>query len=348
MKKILLLLMLLMCPVLALGELPLVYPAETVISVVPLTGAQAALVQHLYGPILAGETHIVLPEGTRYDDVAPAMKSLMMDYPELFHLHRSYTVTYYQNAPDVAVAVNPEYRLAQDVAETTRQAMYAAALEMIHADASAEGLHDALLAHVMYGGSTEMRHTAAAALLTGEATCEGYAQAMSLLYRMAGYPCGMVTGMGVNSTTGQQEQHAWNIAWLDGYTLIDATWNDQDGAGYNTHWYFGLSSEQMAADHAPDEALTVPACGEQANWHQRHGGMIHDAEDVYQAIQRLATQGGTINLRMADVALYDSFAGDIGAVLDAYNERCPEDSRFYGTYTYLTCDAQRCIIVCRE
>jgi len=348
MRKFLLLLVVLLWPALALGEMALVYPEETVISAVPLTKAQSALVRYLYGPILAGETRIALPEGTRYDDVAPAMKALMMDYPELFHLDRSYTVTYYQNAPEVAIALVPEYRLDRETADMTRQAMVAFALEMIHADPTAEGLHDALLARVKYGGSTEMRHTAAAAILAGEATCEGYAQALSLMYRMAGYPCGMVTGSGMNSTTGQQEQHAWSIAWLDGYTLIDATWNDQDGAGFNTHWYFGLSTEQMAADHTPDAALFVPACGEQANWHRQRGSMASDVETAYQAVQRLVTQGEAVNLRITDAALYARIAGDIGAFLDEYNATCPEECRFYGTYTYLTCDVQRCLIMSRE
>lgn len=347
MKKLLMALLLLLYPLCAAAELPLVYPAETVVSVIPLTQAQSALVEHLYGPILAGETRIALPQGTRYDDVAPAMKSLMMDYPELFHLHRSYTVTYYQNEPETAIAVNPEYRLEHETAEITREAMYAAALEMIRENPTAEGLHDALLARVTYGGGTELRHTAAAALLAGEATCEGYAQALSLLYRMAGIPCGMITGTGTNSVSGLPEQHAWSIAWLDGYALIDATWNDQERSGYNTHWYYGLSTAQMAADHAPDSDLSVPACGEQANWHRQHGKLVDGATQVHQAVERLVTQGETVNLRIPDAALYAQIAGDMGGFLDEYNALCGEGFGFYGTYTYLTCDAQRCIILDR-
>ena len=340
--------MVLLCPLCAMAELPLVYPAETVLSVVPLTQAQQALVEHLYAPVLTGQTRIALPEDTLYDDVAPAMKALMMDYPELFHLHRNYTISYYQNEPHIAVAVNPQYRLDAGTAERTRDAMYAAALEMIRTDGTAEGLHDALLARVHYGGDTEMRHTAAAALLTGEATCEGYAQALSLLYRMAGVPCGMITGVAVNAVTGQIEQHAWSMAWQDGYTLIDATWNDQDGSGYNTHWYYGLSGAQMAADHAPDADLSVPVSGDQAGWHRRRGLAASSADQVRSAVQRLVTGGETVNLRITDAALYAQIAGDLGAFLDEYNRLCPEGCQFYGSYTYLTCDAQQCIILDRS
>jgi len=348
MKRILLIVLsiLLMCPGMAGAEMPLVYPAETVISVVPLTRVQSALVSWLYGPVLEGQARIELPEGTRYDDVAPAMKVLMLDYPELFHLDRSYTVSYYQDEPETAIAVTPEYRMDAAHAEKVRAQMYASALEMIWQDRTALGLHDALVARVHYGGETEMRHTAAAALLTGEATCEGYAQALSLVYRMAGIRWGMISGTAVNGE-GRTENHAWNIAWLGGCTLIDATWNDQERSGYNTHWYFGLSGEQMAADHAVDSDLLVPLCGDQAGWHRQNGAVALTSGQVMQAVQRLAVEGTAVNLRIPDAALYQWITSDIGVLLDEYNTICPEGCGFYGSYVYLTCDTQQCLIIDR-
>ena len=218
----------------ARAELPLVYPAETVISVMRLTDAQRRLADYLYAPVLAGEEKIDLPKGTRYDDVGVAMQSLMLNYPELFHLDRTYTISYWQNEPDMAVSVSPAYRMNAWDASAIRQQLYGEALKLIAQDASPLGLHDALVARVSYGGSTEMRHTAAGALLEGLATCEGYAQALTLLYRMAGIPCGIVTGTAVDAH-GRADRHAWNIADIDDYCLIDATWNDQEHLGLNTH-----------------------------------------------------------------------------------------------------------------
>ncbi|MBQ2953836.1 MAG: hypothetical protein IJE07_09825 [Clostridia bacterium] len=349
MRKILSLLLglMMLLPAAAAAELPLVYPEATVISVIDLTQAQRTLAAQLYMPVLRGETRIELPEGTRYDDVGPAMQCLMLDYPELFHLGRTYTITYWQNEPDVAVAVSPDYRMDAQTADSLRQQLYERALAMIRVNGTAVGLHDMLLDSVAYGGTDDMRHTAVGALLQGTATCEGYAQALTLLYRMAGIPCGMITGQAVEHSTGQLSGHSWNIINLGGYSLIDATWNDQEASGLNTHWYFGLSTQQMAADHAPDADMNVPLCTDHAGWHQRYGRYAATQEDIYRALQQLVTSGEPVNLRITDDALYTSVARDVGALLDAYNAWAPMEAGFYGRYSYLLCDAQRCIIILR-
>ncbi|MBR3763665.1 MAG: hypothetical protein IKK57_03835 [Clostridia bacterium] len=329
----------------ALAELPLVYPAETVIGVMQLTQTQRELAAFLYQPVLAGEETITLPDDTRYDDVGPALQSLMLNYPELFHLGRTYTITYWQNEPDVAVSVRPSYRMDARTAEDLRQQLYEAALYLVAQDGTAVGLHDALLQRVTYGGADDMRHTAVGALLYGTATCEGYAQALSLLYRMAGIPCGVITGTAVSGFTGQTESHSWNVMNLGGFSLIDATWNDQEGAGLNTYWYFGLSTQQMAADHTPDRDMEVPACTEHAGWHLRMGRCAQTQEDVFRALQALVVNGTPLNLRITDAALYREISGDIGALLDAYNTWAPEKCGFYGRYSYLLGDAQQCIII---
>ena len=331
----------------ARAELPLVYPEETVLCVMRLTDAQRRLSEYLYVPVLDGRRKIELPEGTRYDDVGPAMQCLMLTYPELFHLGRSYTISYWQYEPDLAISVTPEYRMDARTAAQLRGQLYEAALDMVSASPTAVGLHDALVSRVRYGGETEMRHTAVGALLEGTATCEGYAQALTLLYRLAGIPCGIVTGTGVDSQTGQAVSHSWNIMNLGGCSLIDATWNDQEGAGLNTHWYFGLSTAQMAADHTPDADMAVPACSEHAGWHYRKGRYALSQADVFAALQTLVETGEPLNLRIADDALYRAIAADPGALLDAYNEWCPEGSGFYGRYSYLFSDAQQCVIILR-
>ena len=348
-KKLLALLLLLcMLPALpAQADLPLVYPEETVLCMLRLTDAQRRLAEVLYTPVLAGEEKIPLPEGTRYKDVGPAMQCLMLTYPELFHLGRSYTISYWQNEPDKAISVSPEYRMDARRAGQLRGQLYEAALEMIAVNPTAVGLHDALVARVTYGGTDDMRHTAVGALLEGKATCEGYSQALTLLYRMAGIPCGIITGVGVDSMTGWPENHSWNIINLGGYSLIDATWNDQEGAGLNTYWYFGLSSWQMAADHTPGADMSVPVCGDHAGWHVRMGACASSMEEVYAAVQRLAIYGTPLNLRITDAALYRAIVSDPGAVLDGYNDQCPEGYEFYGRYSYLFSDAQQCIIMQR-
>lgn len=319
---------------------------DTVVSVWRLNSRQQALLNALYGPLMACQEEIALPEDTPYDDVQPVMEALTTNYPELLHVDTKYTVTYYQNAPEIAVAVRPRYRMDADTAQVMRDRMNEAALALAMQCSSAEEAHDALLARVTYGGDGEMKHTAYGALVQGYATCEGYAKALTLLYRLGGVPCGVVTGMATRSD-GLTERHAWVVASLGGWTLIDPTWNDQEGAGVNTHWYYGLSTEQLGRSHRPDAHLSVPACTDGANWHRWHGAVMTEEADFYRAMQLLVTAGTPVNLRIPDRGLYASVKEDPGAWLDRYNSLYPEDA-FYGSYTWMSDDSQQCLILMRS
>ena len=318
----------------------------THLSVLPLTPAQVTLVQTLYPSLLAGESPIGLPRGTRYDDVTAAMSSLLQDYPELLHLSNRYTVSYYQHQPDVAVSVTPAYLTDGSTAQAMRHALLEAVQALLDRSDGPLALHDALLASAVYDNSSPWCATAYGALVLGRANCEGYARALTLLYRLAGVPCGMVTGTAV-SADGSTQRHAWNIAYLSGPTLIDATWNDQDSMGRNTHWYYGLSTAQMAADHTPDPGLVIPWCAAQDNWHALQGFQAHSVQDVYHALTVFVRTGEAINLRIPDAGLYASLRADLNGFLDAYNQQCPPGDGLWGSYTYAWSDAQQCLLIAR-
>jgi transglutaminase/protease-like cytokinesis protein 3 len=68
--------------------------------------------------------------------------------------------------------------------------------------------------------------TAYAALVQGQAVCQGYAAAAYRLLREAGVSVRILTG-----TAGEQaEFHAWNLVCIDGlYYNLDVTWDDTNG-----------------------------------------------------------------------------------------------------------------------
>ncbi len=350
MKKLttLLLTALLLSALPALAEMSLPYPESTVLSALNLTEKQQDLVSYLYGPLMQGSEKISLPKDTRYDDVTMAMTALMMDYPEMFHLGRHYSISYYRDAPELATAVTPRYRMDKQTADRMRGELYHEAEALLRRDPSALGLHDAVVERVTYGGDEELRHTAVGALLYGQATCEGYAQALCLLYRMAGFPCGVVSGEAFDSATGLYTSHSWNIANLSGPCLIDATWNDQQGLGLNTRWYFGLSTEQMGRDHRPGSDMHLPLCGDQANWHRAFGRYAATTEDFYGALRDLVRYGTPVNLRITDEALWHAVATDINGVLDDYNAWCAPEEGFYGAFSWTVSNEQRCIMIYRK
>lgn len=344
MRKLIALLLLFTLVMPCAGALTLPYGEDTVLSVLDLTPAQRALADYLYEPVFNGVERIELPKGTLYDDVSLAMGCLMQDYPELFHLGKNYSVGYYTDEPEYATWVEPTYRMNAREAASLRSQLYAQAYLAADYSPDLDVIFDVLCQAVSYGGDTEMRHTAVGALLQGQATCEGYAQAVTLICRMKGVPCGVIVGDAMDSS-GNVDRHSWNIARMNGYTLIDLTWNDQNGLGVNTRWYYGLSARQMGVDHFPDAGQTIPLCGEQDNWH-RLRGLVVTTQDQLDAAFRLLTETGSVNVRIPDGALYSRVAHDTHACLDDFNRRNP-DSAFYGAYSIITSDAQQCVILQR-
>lgn len=346
MRKLLAALLLLALLVPSASALTLPYAENTVLSVLELTDTQRQLADFLYTPVFNGETSIDLPKNTLYDDVSAAMACLMQDYPEMFHLGKNYTIRYYQHQPQYAISVEPQYRMSQTEAASLRTSLYTQAYLLMDSTASVEDLHDLMCARVVYGGNTDMRHTAVGTLLQGEATCEGYAQALTLLFRMGGIPCGIVSGNAVDDQ-GRTERHSWNIARIGGgYTLIDATWNDQDRIGLNTHWYYGLSTRQMGADHFPDADQALPVCTDLNNWHSVRGCVLRTQAEADAAIRRLIS-GETINVRIPSWQLYQQLAIDTYAYLEDYNARHPGQG-FYGAYRMTRSDVQQCLILYRS
>ncbi len=93
--------------------------------------------------------------------------------------------------------------------------------------------------------------TAYAALIQGQAVCQGYAAAVYRLLREAGIPVRIVTG-----TAGEREEfHAWNLVCIDGlYYNLDVTWDDANG---NTACF--LKSDADFEGHLRDAAFSSPA-----------------------------------------------------------------------------------------
>ena len=73
-----------------------------------------------------------------------------------------------------------------------------------------------------------LRSTAYAALIQGQATCQGYAALVYRLLREAGVMTRIVTGTAGSGA--DAEAHAWNIVCIGGlYYNLDATWAQQSG-----------------------------------------------------------------------------------------------------------------------
>ena len=214
----------------------------------------------------------------------------------------------------------------------------------------AERLHDALVACTRYRSRKESEDlhvlTAKGALLDGLSNCVGYAKTLMLLYRTAGIPCGYVHGSTGENRTGEPT-HAWNIACIDGqYTQIDATWSDQDKAGYVTHFYYGLSDAQMRGDHVLAPQGSVPPCSDHSNWHKAHNCYITSYKGIFSAIGDCMRKGmKIISLRFASKGLYELMLKDVARVVTEYNGYCKPGERIKTRYNYTYCTEQLCLLI---
>lgn len=347
------LLALLLMPVCALAAPDTPYAPETVLQTAPLSDGALAALDVLYPAIRRCEAQIELPGGTLYEDASAAMRCLSRNYPELFHLENEWTIGYYQAAPAYATMVKPAYAMTAWEYEATLTRLLEAARSMTASVSGAqtddaEILHDLLCEAASYDRSETLDadNTAVGALLMGVTRCEGYAQALSLLYRLAGISCGVVAGeVGVAPDI---TRHAWNAAVIDGMpTLIDATWNDQEENGCVTHWYYGLMDAMMAADHVPDPEFSLPVMnGIAVNWHARRGLLVTDSAGLYAAIRRFALEG-EVSIRFADPALYDDLIDRTNDWLREYNATCGPGETFYGSYGMIFSDEQHCAMLRR-
>lgn len=112
-------------------------------------------------------------------------------------------------------------------------------------------LHDYLVTHCRYSEETAQApgsdiYRAYGALINHDAVCNGYAEALQLLFLCCGIKSQFVIG------TADGVDHAWNLVELDGkWYHLDATWDDPkpDQGGDALHAYFNVSDEVMGTSH---------------------------------------------------------------------------------------------------
>lgn len=317
------------------------YDAQTVLPAHPLSAAEQQLRDLLYPALLAQQTEISLPAGTSYDMARQAMEGMMCDYPELFPVDDTYTITYTRAEPDVARSIRPTYRCTLEEAESLRTQLLSIAQVWANETPDVLSLHDRLLAQTTYATDTRWYATAIGALLDGKANCQGYAHALTLLCRTAGYPVMHITGVATDHT-GVTQRHSWNLVQDEaGAFLVDATWNDQ--GAYNTHWYYGLSEEAMALDHTPDAGFQLPDTSGALPYLVQQGAFVTTEAELAPFLRQLA-HGETINLLLSD-DLYQRCISDFNSILTHYNDAAAPQDAFSGSYSILFSDIRRTLLI---
>lgn len=345
------LVLLLLAPALAFALPDVPYDVETMLYYPRLTRAQQEVFDLLYAACVQGETHVVMPRNTSYDDACAAMDAVMDDCPELCALGDRYVVGYTRASPEIAEYIQLEYRMpVERQAHLVRQAR--ALADGAYGDEFQREwyLHDLLCGHVTYDLTADHRHNAWGALMEGRAVCDGYAKAMTLLARISYLQCGVIHGQAL--ADGAPGDHAWNIIKISGaHTLLDVTFNDQDQAGMISYAYFNLTDTQMNADHMPENAAALPACYDgTVNWHERRGLYVSShSGDLEQKLlagfRQMAETGAPLHLRFERREDYAAFADDPQRWMNWYNAQAGFTLPWLtGRTSFYYVDAQNCVM----
>ncbi len=181
------------------------------------------------------------------------------DYPEYFWvMNGGYRYSY--QSDNTVTAVQPSYVPGISDLSAAKTAFESKVNSLLSGVSGsdynkAKTLHDRLIDTVTYTSSGNDQN-AYGALVEGKAVCNGYTRAYQHLLQKAGIPAWYVRGSSINPTTGNPEEHAWNLVKLDSqWYYTDVTWDDQ---GSNTFYaYFNITTAQLLTDHTLDSSLTA-------------------------------------------------------------------------------------------
>lgn len=100
------------------------------------------------------------------------------------------------------------------------------------------------------------------ALYDKTVVCEGYARLFKSLMDKFEIPCVLVSGVGIDTDTGHQENHAWNYVYLKGnWYAVDVTWDDPviigsgEVSSKNKYKYLLKGSDEFFKSHIEKNKL---------------------------------------------------------------------------------------------
>lgn len=187
--------------------------------------------------------------------VIGAMSAVIEDYPQYFWLS-GYKISYgysYDSAGNywitsmdlyITLETN-DYQNFATVRSCYSQMMTAVNNFTVSGSsryAKCKSIHDKICEMTVYTMNVPMAHQPTGVFISGQAVCEGYAEAFKLICDREGIPCILVVG------TGNGGAHKWNYVKMeDGkWYGMDATWADQGNSG-TFYDYFIVGSESLSS-----------------------------------------------------------------------------------------------------
>jgi len=181
-------------------------------------------------------------------DIPTLVDRVYYGKPETSYAFSSYVYTCY---PETGASRIVEIEFARTVGSeeitAQKQAVEEKIASILSGGTSPEYLHDALCLAVSYSADDDdgQIFTPYGALVTGKASCQGYALAYKMLCDAVGIECEVVRGK-IDGVA-----HAWNLITVgDKQYHVDVT---SDDGSYISHEFFKVSDETIRQTHTIDE-----------------------------------------------------------------------------------------------
>lgn len=155
-------------------------------------------------------------------------------------------------------------------------------------------LHDYLVKNCRYSANVDQPagsdiYRAYGALVNQDAVCNGYAEALQVLFTCAGLESQFIIGKADGI------EHAWNLVKLEGvWYHLDATWNDPvpDRGDMVVHSYFNVPDEVISETHEWDKSSYPEAFGMSCNYYVYNNLYFRDFNEYkYYAYEKMVEEG---------------------------------------------------------
>lgn len=243
-----------------------------------LSESEKIIYNQLLGAISEYKANCEIVESIGICDFSKIFNYLLLDNPSVFYVD---TVTMFRIGKRLIARIS--YVYSRDVATNIAKKVDLRLKKIVRA-CSADSLlnteknvHDYLIQHVQYDDRRkDEAHSVHAALLHGEAVCDGFSKAAKLIFDQVSIQSIIVVGVGdshLQSMPNHAEGHSWNIVDVYGHlyhldVTFDANLSDNNHIRYD---YFNLNDEQIKRDHILDTFSQINASQDVQDYYSLHG-----------------------------------------------------------------------------
>lgn len=232
-----------------------------------MTKEEKVVYQTIYREITTGKSTFSVP-ALALKEISSVYDRFRLDHPEIVGLD-SFSVSRYPGADSMTFLRNTRFdakkmKSIQD-AVTARLNKIAAGFRFDgfpagRDRAAVEYAHTFILTNVKYDKLEKLyAHEINGPLCHGIGVCEGISKAVQAILTCLEVPCTTVIAPSVSH---ENQNHAWNIVWVNGKPLhLDATFDlsDTERTGKKSKRWFLLPDERIFTDHGTP-IYPVPAC----------------------------------------------------------------------------------------